>query len=176
MLVKTDSPGRPPRLSHSSWTMTQIMSDVSFISDHVAYVSTNKTKIVWIEMELFSFLLSFNPGASCLRACLDAMSLSQFHLYPDLSEGADRVGGQLLEGKDCPFSGVTRSGRVWRKMPESDARRVGLRFESALALLSLQKLWSVDTVLWLCPSQLMEHSKWLSASFSENRVKNQPKP
>ena len=98
-------------------------------------------------MELFSFLLSFNPGASCLRACLDAMSLSQFHLYPDLSEGADRVGGQLLEGKDCPFSGVTRSGRVWRKMPESDARRVGLRFESALALLSLQKLWSVDTVL-----------------------------
>ena len=24
---------------------------------------------------------------------------------------------------ECPFSGVTSSGRVWRKMPESDARR-----------------------------------------------------
>ena len=33
----------------------------------------------------------------------------------------------------------------------------GPRFESALALLSLQKLWSADTVLWLCPSQLMKH-------------------
>ena len=24
--------------------------------------------------------------------------------------------------KECPFSGVTKSGRVWRKLPESDAR------------------------------------------------------
>ena len=30
----------------------------------------------------------------------------------------------------------------------------GPQFESALALLSLQKLCSVDTVLWLCTSQL----------------------
>ena len=33
----------------------------------------------------------------------------------------------------------------------------GPRFESASALLSLEKLWSVDTVLWLCRSQLMKH-------------------
>ena len=26
----------------------------------------------------------------------------------------------------CPFSGVTSCGRVWRKVPESDARSVGL--------------------------------------------------
>ena len=26
--------------------------------------------------------------------------------------------------KECPFSGVTKSGRVWRKVPESDARSV----------------------------------------------------
>ena len=25
------------------------------------------------------------------------------------------------EIKECPFSGVTKSGRVWRKVPESDA-------------------------------------------------------
>ena len=46
--------------------------------------------------------------------------------YPNLSEGADRVGGQLRGDKECPFSGVTKSGRVWRKVPESDARSVGL--------------------------------------------------
>ena len=45
--------------------------------------------------------------------------------YPNLSEGADRVGGQLRGDKECPFSGVTNSGRVWRKVPESDARNVG---------------------------------------------------
>ena len=41
------------------------------------------------------------------------------------SEGtADSVGGQLREDKECPFSGVTSSGRVRRKVPESDALSV----------------------------------------------------
>ena len=34
------------------------------------------------------------------------------------------VGGQLRGDKECPFSGVTSSGRVWRKVPESDALSV----------------------------------------------------
>ena len=51
--------------------------------------------------------------------------LPQSYQYRNLSEGADRVGGQLHEDKKCPFSGVTKSGRVWRKMPESGARSVG---------------------------------------------------
>ena len=74
-------------------------------------------------MELF-----FTRGGlsvSCLRACLGARLLPQPQ-YPNLSEGADRVGGQLRRDKQCPFSGVTKSGRVWRKVPESDARSVGL--------------------------------------------------
>ena len=41
------------------------------------------------------------------------------------SEGADRVAGQLRGDKECPFSGVTKSGKVWRKVPEIDARSVG---------------------------------------------------
>ena len=46
---------------------------------------------------------------------------------PNLSEGADSVGGQLRGDKDqCPFSGVTKSGRVWRKVPESGARSVAM--------------------------------------------------
>ena len=48
----------------------------------------------------------------------------EFDQYPDLSEGADRVGGQLRGDKECPFSGVTKSDRVWRKVPKSDARSV----------------------------------------------------
>ena len=61
---------------------------------------------------------------SCLRACLGARLLPQSYQYPNLSEGADRVGGQLRGDKECPFSGVAKSGRVWRKVPESDARSV----------------------------------------------------
>ena len=52
------------------------------------------------------------------------MLLPQSYQYPNLSEGADRVGGQLHGDKECPFSGVTKSGRVWRKVSESDARSV----------------------------------------------------
>ena len=60
---------------------------------------------------------------------------SEFDQYPNLSEGADRVGGQLHGGKECPFSGVTKSSRVWRKVPESDARSVQQDISSSAASL-----------------------------------------
>ena len=59
---------------------------------------------------------------ACALGCLHSLN----YQYPDLSENADRVGGQLREDKECPFSGVTKSGRVWRKAPENDARSVSL--------------------------------------------------
>ena len=55
---------------------------------------------------------------------MGARLLPQSNQYPNLSEGADRVAGQLRGDKEYPVSGVTKSGRVWRKVPESDARRV----------------------------------------------------
>jgi len=72
------------------------------------------------------FIDFFTRGGcvSCLRACLGARLLPQSYQYPNLSEGADRVAGQLRGDKECPFSGVTKSGRVWRKVPERDARSV----------------------------------------------------
>ena len=76
---------------------------------------------------LFFFLFFFltrGGYVSCLRACLGARLLPQSYQYPNLSEGADRVDGQLRGDKECPFSGVTKSGRVWRKVLESDARSV----------------------------------------------------
>ena len=48
---------------------------------------------------------------------------------------------------------VSRLGSAVRRW---DGKRKD-RFDSASALLSLQTLWSVDTVLWLCPSRLMKH-------------------
>ena len=72
-----------------------------------------------------SFFFTRGGCVSCLRECLGARLLPQSYQYPNLSEGDDRVGGQLRGDKECPFSGVTKSGRVWRKVPESDARSVG---------------------------------------------------
>ena len=93
---------------------TQIKQGVSFIAANKVYTSTG-----WN-----SFFFTRGGCASCLRECLGARLLPQSYQYPNLSEGADRVGGQLRGDKECPFSGVTKSGRVWRKVPESDARSV----------------------------------------------------
>jgi len=43
-------------------------------------------------------------------------------IYPNLLEGADHVAGQLHGDKEYPFSGVTKSGRVWRRVPKSNAQ------------------------------------------------------
>ena len=59
-----------------------------------------------------------------------ALVLGCFYSHISMTEGADRVGGQLRGDKECPFSGVTKSGRVWRKVPESDARSVPHRVSS----------------------------------------------
>ena len=68
-----------------------------------------------------SFFLTCGGCVSCLHACLGTRLLPQSYQYPNLSEGTDRAGGQLHGDKECPFSGVTKSGRVWRKVPKSDA-------------------------------------------------------
>ena len=47
--------------------------------------------------------------------------------YPNLSEGADRVGGQLRIDEESPFSGVTSSGRVWKKVLDTDDWSVGAK-------------------------------------------------
>ena len=78
------------------------------------------------------YFLIFYPGwmhfifTSC--ECLGTRLLPQSYQYPKLSEGADRVAGQLRGDKECPFSGVTKSGRIWSKVPESDARSVECPF------------------------------------------------
>ena len=58
---------------------------------------------------------------TCVHGCYVASTVI---LVPETFRRADRVGGQLRGDKEYPFIGVTKSGRVWRKVPESDARSV----------------------------------------------------
>ena len=58
------------------------------------------------------------------RVYVRARLLLQSYQYLNRSEGAARFAGQLRGDKEWPFSGVTKSGRVWKRVPESDARSV----------------------------------------------------
>ena len=99
---------------------------------------------------------SFLPGVDArLCACLGARLLPQSYPYPNLSrEGADRVGGQLRGDKECPFSGVTKSGRVWRKVPESNARSVS---RVGVGLIGAQKIIHPKSDWPGCPSRICCH-------------------
>ena len=77
---------------------------------------------------------------------LGASLFPQSYQYPNLSEGSDRVGGQLHGDKECPFSDVTKSDRVWRKMPESDARSVALTITVSMASEMCHQLFAVSCV------------------------------
>ena len=56
------------------------------------------------------FFIFFYTGS---HVYVHAWSIGCFHsLYTNLSEGADRVGGQLGGDEECPFSGVTKSGSL----------------------------------------------------------------
>ena len=72
----------------------------------------------------WNFLFYLGWMRLIFTACLGTRLLLQLYQYPNLLEGADHTGGQLCGDKECPFSDVTKSGRVWRKVPESDARSV----------------------------------------------------
>ena len=101
---------------------TQIKEGVSFIpAANKVYTSTNKTTIAGLNRDGTLFLPGVDASHVRVRG---ARLLLQSYQYPNLSEDADRVSGQQRGDKECPFSGVTKSGRVWRKVPESDARSV----------------------------------------------------
>ena len=92
---------------------TQIISDVCFIT-MLLTPAQMKAKSFESRRNFFSSFFTRGGCVSCLRGCVGARLLPQSHQYPNLSEGADRVGGQLRGDKECPFSGVTKFGRVWR--------------------------------------------------------------
>ena len=109
---------------------TQIKQGASFIAASKVYTSANKTTIVWIETELFFFF--FYPGwMRLVFTCVRAWALGCFYSHINTQTFrralSDRVGGLLRGDKGWGKSSVTKSGRVWRKVPESVARSVGRR-------------------------------------------------
>ena len=153
---------------------TQIIPDVCFITDYVAYASSNKTKIVRINTEIFCFFFTRGGCASCLRACLGARLLPQSYQYPNLSEGADRVGGQMRGDKECPFSGLTKSGRVWRKVRKA-VLRVWLGVlpagrPSILALCKQSTYPSGFTVLYRVPGEIKRREMELDPHVSPEEI------
>ena len=102
---------------------TQIKQGVSFIAANKVYTSTNKTTIVWIERELFLL-----PGVDASHVYVGAWALGCFYSHIStrtfrraLTASLDSCADIKIE---CPFSGVPKSGRVWRKVQKSDARSV----------------------------------------------------
>ena len=86
---------------------TQIISAICFITDHVVYAHSNKTKIIWIETEIFSF---FYPGVDAPHVYVHAWALGSFHSHVSTQTflGALAVSvDSCMEIKSAPFSGVT---------------------------------------------------------------------
>ena len=84
----------------------------SFYSAHIACASTKKTEVLWIKKEL-----SFYPG----QTCLGFMCVLGGYATSTVLLALKPLGGALTSlVESCPFSGVTDSGRVWRKVPEND--------------------------------------------------------
>ena len=96
---------------------TQIKQGISFIAANKVYTSTNKTTIIWIEMELLFF-----PRVDASHVYMCALALGCFCSHIG-TRTFQRALTALLD-RECPFSGITKSGRVWRKVPESDTQRV----------------------------------------------------
>ena len=94
---------------------------------------------------------------------------SECDQYPNFLKGADRVGGQLRGDKKYRFSGVTKSGRVWRKVTESDARSVGLALAQQTGNHSLTN--KVKAILSLASSSilntLIDKWRWLMVKNSD---------
>ena len=94
---------------------TQIIGNVAFITDHVAYDSTNKTKN---HLKTCVFLTR-GGCVSCLRRCSGRYCC--FHsltITRALWEGADRVGGQL-RGDEVAL--IQWRNQFWQSLEEGAA-------------------------------------------------------
>ena len=101
---------------------TQIKQGVSFIAAKKVYTSTNKTTVVCIETELFFVL----PGVDASHVYVRARALGCFHSLISTETFRRALTGSVdsCAETECPFSGVTKSGRVWKNGSESNSRSV----------------------------------------------------
>ena len=94
---------------------------------HDAYASTKENQKSF-KTRRNSFFFFFLPVADAPHVYVRAWTLCCFHSLIStqtfrraLTASMDM---QLRGDKECPFTGIISSGRVWRKVPESDVRSV----------------------------------------------------
>ena len=85
---------------------TQIISDVCFITDHVAYASSKKPNRLNRDGTLFL------PGVDASHVYVRALALDCFYSHIRTRTFRRALTASLGGDKECPFSGVTKSGRV----------------------------------------------------------------
>ena len=133
--------------SNGNKFVTENSNDISrFFCSHphsLIYDSTNKTKTVRIERKLFSppplppppppppsSCSSSSSSSSSSRILVFMRLLGRYAASTVLIISSQTFRRELTVSVDscveikteCPFSGVINSGRVWRKVPGSDAR------------------------------------------------------
>ena len=67
-----------------------------------------------------NFFFTRGGCVSCLRGCLGARLLPQSYQYPNLSEDANRVGGQLCGDKRVPLQW---RNQIWQSFEEGAGKR-----------------------------------------------------
>ena len=98
-------------------------------------------------MEFFYLFVFFVHGADVPHVYMCAWMLCCFHCLTSTQ--------QLYGGKECLFNSVISSGRVWRKMLESDAWSVTILFHLSvkwqtgvtLLVISKQNFWDDSAAL-----------------------------
>ena len=93
---------------------------------HVAYASSNKTKSFESKWNFFCL-----PGVDASHVYVRAWALwGCFHslISTQTFRRALTASVDSCAEIECLFSGITKSGRVWRKVPENDARSVIMQY------------------------------------------------
>ena len=124
---------------------------MSFIAANKVYTSTNKTQSFESRQNSSSFL----PGVNASLVYMRALALGCFysHIYISTQTFRRALTASLdscAKIKSAPFSGVTKSGRVWRKVQENNARSVGwwLWFADGSKTVERKGVWVIGGGRW----------------------------
>ena len=84
--------------------------------------------------------------------------------------------------KECPFSDVTKSGKVWRKVPESDARSVVLHVTVRSLIVCVVNDYKFKVTCSACDSKVTDrpchvmndYKLRVTCSARDNKVTDRP--
>ena len=123
--------------------------------------------------------LFFTRGGcvSCLRGCLGARLLPQSYQYPNLSEGADRLGGHLRGDKD--WVPLQWRNQIWQNLEKVSGKRcsecvpshhhTAFRSAAKRAILKCHTLWLAKLQDMQCLQTTTSEKKWRTESGLESR-------